>query len=202
MSVFLCVSILILTLFGAELQASVDFHANLLKNAMDVKIMAFGISIMRVKVSFIELDLANKYVWIKINKKSLGIALTTDRDNKDSILNYMTNPIINAIDFKYFDLFVNAGICENPFMTAMLLQTVRMGFASVVSYIKNRQDLETDKSFVMNYFENVLKIGFFGIISITLANIIFSFFVAIVRKIRTNMKTRRKNDNKYRAKTH
>lgn len=201
MSVFLCVSILLLTLVGADLQASVGLRADILKNSIEAKIMVFGISIMRVRVSFSEFDLKNRYVWLKINKKPIGIALTTDKENKDSILNYMTNPIMNAIDFKYFDLSVIVGRINNPFLTAMVLQTIRTGYSAFVAFIKNRQDLDTDQSFVMNYTEDTLKIDFFGIISITLANIIFSFFIAIIRKIKDNLKKRRKSkdDNKHRT---
>lgn len=203
MSVFLCISILLLTLVGADLQASVDAHADILKNTIEAKIMVFGISIMRVRVSFIEFDLKNRYVWIKINNKPTGIALTVDKNNKDSILNYMTNPIMNAIDFKYFDLSVTVGRMNNPFFTAMVLQAVRTGYAALVAYIKNRQDLDTDQKFVMNYAEDMLKIDFFGIISITLANIIFSFIVAIIRKIKDKLKRRRtKYDNKHRTKAY
>ncbi len=201
MSVFLCVSILVLTLLGAELQASVRLHADIPKNRIESKILLFGLSIMRVIISFSELDIANKYVRLKVNGKEIGIALTTDRDNADSVINYMTNPIMNAIDFKYFNLTVTAGVNNDPFASAMLLQVMRTAYASAVAFIKNRQDLDTDQRFIMNYANNNFEAEFFGIIGLTIANIIFSFFVALARKIKNKVKNGRNNDNKYRTET-
>lgn len=201
-SVFFCILIIFLTLLGTDLKASVKLEANVLNNAYFLKIFIFGVSIMRVIVSLSEVDIRNRYIWLDINGKPIGIALTTDRENKDSILNYMSNPLVAAIDFKYFDFSITLGRKNNPFATAMALQAVQSVYASVVAVIKSRQDLATKQNFTMDYTDNVLKFDFFGIISLTLANIIFSFLSALTKKIKTAFEKNRRNkyDHRHGAK--
>lgn len=203
MSVFLCITIISLTFFGADLRLSAAFDADAANNDYFVKIYIFGISVIRITVSFVGFDIATRYLRLRLNKKEIGIALTADRSNKDSVLNYMSNPLMSAIDFRYFDLTVILGSAGNAFLSAMALQTIKSAYYSLIAVVKNRQDLDTDGRFIMDYAGNNVKLRFYGIISITPANIIFSLIIALSDKISAAVKTKRRQkfDHKHRTET-
>lgn len=177
MSVFLCISIISLAVFGADLRITVSADVDAVKNEYFAKIYVFRLSIMRVIISFIEFDIIHRYLWLGINGRAVGLALTADRSNADSILNYMSSPVLGAVDFRQFDLRVSVGSAENAFVAAMALQSIRTAFAVIVAYIRSRQHLAVREEFVMEG-EKSLKLRFHGIISLTPANIIFSLLTA------------------------
>lgn len=203
MSVFLCITIILLTLFGADLRMSAAFDADAANNDYFIKLYFFGISVIRITVSFVSFDIRSRYLRLRLNKKEIGIALTTDRTNKESILNYMSNPLMRAIDFRYFDLTVIMGAAGNAFLSAMALQVVKSAYHSLVAVVKNRQDLDTDERFIMDYAGNNVKLRFYGIISLTPANIIFSLIIALSDKISAALKRKEaKIDHKHRSETY
>lgn len=203
MSVFLCITIIFLTFFGSDLRVSAAFDADAANNEYFIKLYFFGISILRITVAFVGFDVKNRYLRLRLNKKEIGIALTSDRTNKDSILNYMSNPLIGAIDFRYFDFTVIVGAADNAFLSAMALQVIKSIYFSFVAVIKNKQDLDTDEKFIMDYVGNNVKLRFYGIISLTPANIIFSLLIALSDKISAAIRAKEaKIDYKYRSKTH
>ncbi len=186
MSVFLCLTIVILTFLGADMRMTLDLRVAATKNDYFMKFILFGISILRVKISYDGFDLAKRYLWLKINGRSVGIALTADTLNPDSILNYITSPILKALDFKYINLKLTLGIANDAFLSAMALQLIRSVYYSAVAVIANRQILKTEEKFIIDYAGNNVNVELIGIISLTPANIIYSLFKAFGRKVKAS----------------
>lgn len=186
MSVFLCLTIVILTFLGADMRMTLDLRVAATKNDYFMKFILFGISILRVKISYDGFDLAKRYLWLKINGRSVGIALTADTLNPDSILNYITSPILKALDFKYINLKLTLGIANDAFLSAMALQLIRSVYYSAVAVIANRQILKTEEKFIIDYAGNNVNVELIGIISLTPANIIYSLFKAFGRKAKAS----------------
>lgn len=195
MSVFLCITLIALTFFASDLRLSAAFDADAANNEYFIKIYFFGLSVLRMSVSFKHFDLRRRHLTLGINKKEVGITFTADRNDKDSVLNYMSNPLMSAIDFRYLDLTVIMGGADNAFLSAMALQLVKSAYFSLVAVIKNRQDLDTDEKFIMDYAGNNIKLRLYGIISITPANIIFSLLTALIDKLSSVRKKEARIDN-------
>lgn len=177
---------MILTFLGADMRMTLDLRVAATKNDYFMKFILFGISILRVKISYDGFDLAKRYLWLKINGRSVGIALTADTLNPDSILNYITSPILKALDFKYINLKLTLGIANDAFLSAMALQLIRSVYYSAVAVIANRQILKTEEKFIIDYAGNNVNVELIGIISLTPANIIYSLFKAFGRKVKAS----------------
>lgn len=196
MSVFLCTAIIILTFLGADLRMTLDLRAAATKNDYFMKFILFGISIIRVRISYDGFDLGKRYLWLKINGRSVGIALTADMLNPDSVFNYISSPILKALDFKYINLKLTLGIANDAFLSAMALQLIRSVYYSAVAVIANRQILKTEEKFIVDCAGNNANIELIGIISLTPANIIYSLFKAFGRKMRATKAKEVRVDNK------
>lgn len=185
-----------------DMPLSLRFVGDFLANDIYIKIMIFGISAIKIKAEFIEFDVFRRYLWLRIKGKTVGIALTADTDNQDSVLNYLANPILKFIDFRFFDINIAIGVAKNAFLTAFIVMGIKSLIFSVISVIKCSQTLKTYERFNAVYGNNCVKADFFGIISMTPANIIFSFVYASIDKIKKQIKIRRENsDIKSRTKT-
>lgn len=192
MSVFLTVAIIILTLICGEWKISFTVTANVLKNKYNVCLFIFGISIIRLDISYDGFVPSLKYVWLKINDNRTGVSLTFDENDKDSIAHYMSNPLAKAIDIKYIraDAFIGAAGFDSE--SALVVQFLRMALASCVSWLKSMQKLDFAGNVRAVFGKDSLKISVFGIIGTTPANIIYSFISAYFEKNNRNRVVRRR----------
>lgn len=182
MPVFLAVVIIVLILFCGEWRISFTVAANVLHNEYNVCMYIFGISIIRLNISYDDFVPSLKYVWIKINDKRMGISLTFDENNKDSIAHYMSNPIAKAVDIKYIRTDALIGAAGFDSESALVVQFMRMALASCVSWLKSMQKLDFAGNVKAVFGKDSLSIYIFGIIGATPANIIYSFIAAYFEK--------------------
>ena len=173
-----------LTLLTVDISITFDLNVDILKNVYYVKLYLYGLSIMRIPIKLIKFDIKSRYLLLKIKHKIVGIAFTMDRENQDSILNYLASPIMKLIDIQYFNMETSIGKRGNALATALILQGVRIAVASAISYLKSSQNVIATEQYIPCYNDDVLRSKIFCIISLTPINIIFSVVDAIINKFK------------------
>lgn len=189
------ISILVLWLIYAQLSFTVTLDYDILKNDGFAAIHFFGISILKIKIKFVSFDIKTKKLTISLNGKIFPLTFEP-KGEKDSVFNYLTMPVLSIIDFIYFDIEFEFGYKKDAFLTMLVVQTVRMAAQIFTSIIKSSQELLVDESFLPRYDKDVLKIHFDGIISGSIANIIYS----LVHATRLRRDKRKRKDSQLRLK--
>ena len=188
-----------LWLISVQLTVSVTLEYDMLANDGYFSLFFFGVSIMKISIKFVSFDARTRRVTLQLGKRKVSAVLAPKSD-KDSVLNYIALPLIFIIDFIYFDIDFSFGHKSNAFATMLIVQTVRMAVCALTSMIKSSQELETEVNILPVYGKDILKISFYGIISASIANIIYSFFHALSVKNKRReydyygRKTRRKSN--------
>ncbi len=192
--------IIVLTVIGLDMKMRFTLSGDIAKRAVFIKIMFFGLSLIRMKVTLVRADLIHRVVTLRIDKHIVNVAITTDTSNADSFLNYLRNPLLEALDFKYMSMSLTLGISGDAFLTAMALQAARMSWQAASSVIAGTQTVISDEKFVFDPSGDRISLRVTGIISLTIANIIIGAIRAARYKARAAARSgRRKRDNKQRT---
>lgn len=191
MSVFLVVIIITISFLGSELQSSVIAESNSPEKVY-LRVFLFGISLIKMTIEVARLEPENAHLYLRVNGKLVGISLTPDRTDKDSIVNYLTSPLMKAVDIKYVDICAEIGVKNGNFAAVMIAEMLRAIYCAFTSFIKSKQVLSEKHRITADGRENRLFISFFGIIRVTPANIIYSLFAAYARKLRFMRNAERK----------
>lgn len=194
MSVFLVVLIILVSFLGSEIQSSAiaESHA---PDRISLKAFVFGISILKLDIVLEKLEPSSARLRFDVNGKKIAVSLTPDKTDKDSVANYLTSPLMKAIDIKYSDLRADIGVKNGDFAAVLIAEALRTAYCSFVSFIKSKQLLSEKHVITANGRENMLYIRFFGIIRVSPANIICSLFAAFARKARFARAAKRKVKN-------
>ena len=181
MSVLFTVILIVLLALCGEWRASIRAEADILANECTLTVNVFGLSVIRVRISLDGFMPAQRYLWLKANGNRIGISLTADASVKDSIVNYLNNPLAGAIDVKTLFVKVRLGAAGFDAESALAVQFVRLLLAAGVTMLKGMQRVEF-RSDVRTAKDNAAKLYVFGIIGVSPANIIYSFAAAFAKK--------------------
>ena len=191
MAIFLTVTILVITVLCGEWRASFTAEADITGKKYLIKVMVFGVSILRLDISPDGFAPALGYVWLRVNGKRRGISLTTDESDKDSIIRYLRNPLTDALDVHRMSLGVRIGAAGYDAESALLVQLVRMAAAAGVTVLKGMQRVDFSGRIRADFGKNTLRIYAKGIMGACPANIIYGFAAAAVRKAAAKMRGER-----------
>lgn len=188
MPVFLIICIitmLVLWVISVQLSFTVKLDVDILGKNGYIALFFFGVSIIKLNVEFATFDWNARKLTLKVNGRDFSTVFAP-KGEKDSILNYLASPIFSIIDFIYFDIDFRFGYAKNAFVTMAVLQAVRMTAQAATAIIKSSQPLDVKETFTPEYNKDAVKLCFDGIISISIANIIYSLIHAHRIKIRKN----------------
>ena len=192
MPVFIIVSIIsMIALWFLSLQMTLTelFEYDILKNEGHFSLFFFGISVFKVKVKILSFDAKTRRVSLQINKKVFVTSFTPETES-DSILNYITMPLFSIIDFIYINAHFRFGYKNDAFLTMLAVETVQIASYAFLSVLKSSQELKISESFVPVYGKDDFSFDFDGIITVSIANIIYSVFFALGRKLKKREKSK------------
>ena len=181
MLVFLVVTILILTLIGNPIRAGAEGHLDFFESDGYFALKLFGYRIYRGKIRFESNDIKHNNLIIHSGKKQKEseIHLNTNKKDERSIVNIKMPPIMKYLLIERIGFDVRIGKRDDAFFTTMLLGGVKIFLYSALAFVKSRYpNAEIDEKFSPEYNEDKLEADFFGIISVSIADIIISLLTS------------------------
>lgn len=194
MSVFLTVLVISLAFVCGEWKASVRAESDELPFECAVSIYVFGVSIIRLRISFDGFVPALRCVWLKVNGRRLGISLTFDENDKNSIAGYLSNPLAKAVDIKSLFVKLRLGIAGYAGSTVIAIQFIRLALSAALTVLKGMQRVDFRSDIRADFGKNRAKLHVFGIIGLSPVNIIYSFAAAFVKKVRHSARFARRRE--------
>lgn len=187
MLVFFCITIMVLTLFAITFRVGVVSEINLLDGCGFFVIYFFLLPIYRGKIHFEHLDMAHNNLIIEHGKKADEIHLNVDKKDKKSIASVLSVPYFSNLVIENLSLDFYIGKNNDAFTTTMLMGGVKILLYSVISLIKSRHNVKVQENFFPEYNSDILHLDAFGIISISIADIIYS----ILQNIKISERTKK-----------
>ncbi len=181
MLVFLVVAILILAIVGTPIRAGAEGHADFFDNDGYFSLMLFGHKIFGGKIRFESNDIKHNNLIIHAGKKEKEseIHLNADKKDEKSITNMKMPPIMKYLLIERLGFHVRIGKRDDAFFTTMLLGGVKIILYSALAFVKSRYPSAIiEEQFSSEYNEDKLNADFFGIISVSLADIIISLIAS------------------------
>lgn len=182
MSVFLCVLLITVIFCSVQLKFCVTGKIDAYKNSGSFGIALFGLPLFGFFVCMGCGKNGESSLLISIGPKTKEIHLNKKKDDKDSIVSQKIPPLFSNLLLENLYVDINIGT-ENSFATAMILQSIKTLFYSLFALLR-RHNISIKSRFVPEYNAEMLRVYIRGILSISLADIIYSLIRAAVKRIK------------------
>lgn len=193
MTVFICSIILILTLIVLPFCLTVNAGVDILGNSGYIKLRLFFIPLFSGKIHLEALDLKHSNLILEFKRKREEIHLNADKNDKQSIRNFIKKvPILSAIRVRNVTFDAAIGKSDDAFFTTLTAGSLRTVFYALAAVLKSREDVTVRERILAVYTEDKLQANVFGIISLSIANIIYSLWTAFKNLLKTPRRIRRR----------
>jgi len=155
---------------------SVKGRANLFDNDGNFVVKLFFITLTKGKLHLGQDDEEyNSLIIERRGDKKTGIHLNADKEDKQSIVSHMNAPLFRNMLIRDIEVDFHFGKSNDAFFTTMSIVGIKAVYNTVISILKSRQSFSHRSKFVPTFNTDKLEIEFKGIISISIADIIYSF---------------------------
>ena len=180
MLVFFSVSILVLTFLALPFSLTVNAGVDAGGKRGYIKRCLFFIPVYRA-VLRPDGEAFHKNLMIERRKKTDEIHLNADKNDEKSIMQFFRKtPLLSAVRVRNLTLDVRLGIKDNAAATTFALAGIRAAFGAAAGFFRSREDISVYGRFIPEYNADVLQADAFGIISISIANIIYGFVTSLL----------------------
>lgn len=167
----------------------------------NMKVTLFGITVFKAEIRLESVSALEKNIVVTSGKKRDEIHLNADKDDDKSIVSLLkTLPIMSYIIIERLSVDVSVGLKNNAFVTTMATGILRTFLSAFTSFLANRQHIEIERKVTPEYNSDRMDFELFGIIKISLANIINSFIAGIMNKLKVKAASNGKRSLKYKVK--
>ncbi len=187
MSVFLCIMILIIILFSVQWKFGISGNTDVYKNNGAFKVSLFGIPLFGFFVCLGCGKNGESSILLTVGPKTKELHLNRKKDDKDSLMSQKVPPLFSNLLLENLKVHVSAGSYD-AFATVMFLGSIRVLFESLFGYLRSRQNIAIEGRFIPIYNTEVFRIFVSGILSISLADIIYSLISALFKHIKEAIK--------------
>lgn len=183
------VIILILTLIVTPFMLSINLKDDLLANKGEIKVSLFFIPVVKAEIMLESVGTTEKNIVITSGKKRDEIHLNTDKNDKKSIVAlFKAAPIMSYLTVERLETEASIGFVSDAFATTMTVGVLRTFLGAVTSFLKSRQNIEIRSAIMPSYNKNELDFKIFGILKLSLANIINGFIAGLLNKFEVKAK--------------
>ena len=168
---------MILTVLGTPIRAGAEGHVDFFDNDGYFALLLFGHKIFDGKIRFESNDIKHNNLILHTGKKEKEseIHLNADKKDEKSIANMKMPPIMKYLLIERIGFDVRIGKRDDAFFTTMLLGGVKIILFSALAFVKSLYpSVKINEKFSPEFNEDKLNADFFGIISISIADIIIS----------------------------
>lgn len=183
MSVFLRISICIIIFLCVQLKFDISGTIDAYKNNGSFKVGLFGIPLFKISVCMGCGKNGESSILITIGPMTKELHLNRNKDDKDSITAQKIPPVFSNLLIENLKVDIRLGT-NDSFNTTFLMGSVKIIFYSLFAFLKSRQDIAIEESFTPMYNSETLQVFIGGILSISLADIIYSLISKGIKKIK------------------
>jgi hypothetical protein len=127
----------------------------------------------------------NKLYLTNQKGKSTRIKITTDATDEESIVNYLDNAFISIVDILDLDFYLTAGKSDDMAFSALATAVARIIAAILIQALKNRNPrMQSSQGIVSDFKNDEFYISVNSIITLSFADIIYSFIYANNRSVK------------------
>lgn len=162
---------------------SVKLKADFFGKSGEIKLSVFFIPVYKAKIELEHRSATENNLIISSGKKKDEIHLNADKNDKQSVVSvFRSLPVMSYIIFERLDVEAEIGFSADAFYTTMTAGTVRALFYAVAAFLKSRQNISLREEVRPCYNKNELDFNIFGILKLSIANIINSFIAGLLNK--------------------
>lgn len=185
MAVFLVIAILLLTLAVTPLCVTVKTGVDILRNRGYLRLWFFFIPVLRLEFHVESPDFRHRNLIVERKKKKREIHLNADKNDSQSIRNLIKRmPLMRVVRIRNLTIDAAIGKSDDAMFTTFTLGALRTVYYALAAFLKSRENVAVEGAFTPAYNRDVLKADVFGIISLSLANIIISLIQALFSYIK------------------
>jgi len=171
----LCV-ILLAYIINFTLFFSVTGKVNLFDNDGSFVVKLFFITLTKGRLHLGQDEQAyNSLIIERRGDKKTDVHLSADKDDKQSIVSHMNAPLFRNMLIRDIEADFILGKSNDAFFTTVSIVAIKAVYNTVIGILKSRQSFSHRQSFKPTFNSDKLEVEFKGIISISIADIIYSF---------------------------
>lgn len=180
-----CITILLLHFLVIPFAFSIEGHIDLFSNDGFIKVKLYGFIRLFYKQAFVKkVDAMHGDLVLKGGKKEKYYHINANKNDDKSIAKFFKIRFIPSVKISYLQARVAVGKSDDAFFTTMTVGGIKIVLLSLFSVVKSSHDVEICDEILPEYNKDAFSIMFFGIITVTLADIIYSYFLYLFRKRR------------------
>lgn len=177
----LVISLILISLMAVRLRVRLLAHFDILCNRKGF----YSIKFFGIPVTSGILQLKGNRLFLTNKKgKSVRIKISTDPSDEESIVNYLDNAFISIVDILDLDLYLTAGKSDDMAFTALAAATARIVAAVLTIALKKRNPrMQSSQGIISDFEKDEFYISVNSIITLSFADIIYSFIYANNRSL-------------------
>ena len=184
MLIALSVIVIILSFSLVPFIVAVSIDGDVFAGAGNIKLTLFGLPVFKAKFSVESNSALEKNLIIESGKKREEIHLNADKNDDKSIIAFFhAMPIMSYIIVEKLELGMDIGLKNNAFVTTMAVGFLRTLMCAFTSFLRSRQNIDITQRITPQYNSDRMDFAAFGIIKLSIANIINSFIAGLKTKL-------------------
>lgn len=155
-------------------------------NLLSEELGCFSLRINRICIiaGYLKRTEDNLTVTFRSNKTRV-IRLNMNKSDKDSVASYLDNAALKVIDIIKINLFLKQGISDDAGASAMMIGATSIALSGVRAFLKARQpNIRFSYDTQADFHNDVFQVSLDCILLVSIADIIISFFIALLYKIK------------------
>jgi len=186
--VFIYIAIALVSLAALPIRIEIEMSAKIIENSGGFKIRVFGIPVYAGSFYAESKDPTHNNLILVHHEKRAEIHLSADKKDRQSVVSYLSNPLLSNLRLKYLALDVRLGVKHDPFLTTMAFGSARIVLYSVLGFIKTRFGTEITENFTPDYYSDRLDFSARAEISIRPADILYGLVLATAKAAKDKVK--------------
>ncbi len=176
MVIALSICILILRLCVFSFIISADGHIDVFGNDGYIRVKLFGlITVFKTQAFVKHEDVIHNDLILKNKRKEYLFHINADKNDKKSISRLLEIKFIPNVNVEELALTLAIGKRDDAVFTTVLLAGVRAGICAFLAKMKSIQKVKIFDEFIPEYNKDVFSLRFFGIIDLSIADIIYGY---------------------------
>lgn len=184
MLIALSIIVIILGFTLVPFVIAVSINGDVFEGKGAVKLTVFGVPVFKAKLSVETSGALEKNLIIESGKKKDEIHLNVDKNDDKSIVSFFhALPIMSYLIIERLELYIDIGLKSNAFVTTMTVGFLRTVLLAFTSFLRSRQNIDVTQRITPMYNSDRMDFEAFGIIKLSIANIINSFVAGLMNKL-------------------
>ena len=176
MIVSISITIILLGLITFPFVVSAEGHIDLFGNDGYIRVKLFGaITVYKTQAFVKHIDALHNDLILKNKKRENFFHINADKNDEKSISRYLEIKFIPNVKINVLALTLAVGKRDDAVFTTVTLTTLRGVVCAFLAKLKSVQKVKIKDEFIPEYNKDEFSLRFFGIIDLSIADIIYGY---------------------------